>query len=129
MFDDDRPETGTVTYRNHGTAPVTLSLSLDAPAAVFTLADDSVTVPAGGEPESYDLAIEPIDRDGSPADSTYAVFFDLATGIDHSVTGAATTLRLPKGEYGLFSFIGEEEGGTGRCSRPPSSPRSTRSTT
>ncbi|MFJ2776777.1 S8 family serine peptidase [Kitasatospora sp. NPDC087315] len=46
----DRPRTRTVTYRNTGSADVTLRLALDtpAPAGVFKLSADSVTVPAGG---------------------------------------------------------------------------------
>ncbi|MEV8507685.1 S8 family serine peptidase [Actinoplanes sp. NPDC051475] len=146
---DDVPETKTVTYRNDGTEPVTLSLALTAPSSVFTLADATVTVPAGGtatttltadtsadvadgfhtgyltataagvrvetpvgvyrEPESYDLAVEPIDRDGSPSDTMYAVFFDLATGKSYPVDGGATTLRLPKAAYGLYAFIGDDD--------------------
>ncbi|MFI7597717.1 S8 family serine peptidase [Actinoplanes sp. NPDC049681] len=146
---DDAPETKTVTYRNDGTEPVTLSLALHAPSSVFTLADNTVTVPAGGtattrltadtsadvadgfhtgyltatapgvrvetpvgvyrEPESYDLTIEPTDRDGRPSDTMYAVFFNLATGARYSVEGGATVLRLPKAEYGFFAFIGADE--------------------
>ncbi len=47
---DDEPIVRTVTYRNRGTADVTLSLSLagGAPAGLFTLSANTVTVPAGG---------------------------------------------------------------------------------
>jgi len=47
---DDAPVVRTVTYRNLGTAAVTLSLSLSGgtPAGMFTLSATSVTVPAGG---------------------------------------------------------------------------------
>ncbi|MEV4637264.1 S8 family serine peptidase [Actinoplanes sp. NPDC049548] len=147
--DDDTPETRTVTYRNDGTQSVTLSLALNGPAGVFSVADDTVTVPAGGtatttvtadtgadvadgyhsgyltataagvrvetpvgvyrEPESYDLALEPIDRDGTPSDTMYAVFFNLATGTSYDAAGGATTRRLPKGEYGFFAYIGDDE--------------------
>jgi subtilisin family serine protease len=43
--DDDKPVSGTVTYRNTGSAPVTLTL---AASGQFT-ADKQVTVPAGGQ--------------------------------------------------------------------------------
>ncbi|GIF25502.1 subtilisin family serine protease [Actinoplanes tereljensis] len=43
---DDQPVTKTITYRNSGTAAVTLALS--APAAPFTVAASTLTVPAGG---------------------------------------------------------------------------------
>ncbi|XVV05795.1 S8 family serine peptidase [Actinosynnema sp. CA-248983] len=54
--DDDKPVTKELTYRNGGTEPVTLDLTLDAkgpdgkpaPAGLFTLSADKVTVPAGG---------------------------------------------------------------------------------
>ncbi|GGV11030.1 S8 family peptidase [Streptomyces spectabilis] len=53
---DDKPVTKTVTYRNYGTKPVTLALSTTTvdpagrpgPAAMFTVKDAKVTVPAGG---------------------------------------------------------------------------------
>ena len=44
--DDDAVLTKTVTYRNSGTAPVTLSLT--PPGGPFTVADTTLTVPAGG---------------------------------------------------------------------------------
>ncbi|MEV7811443.1 S8 family serine peptidase [Streptomyces flaveolus] len=55
--DDDKPVTKQLTYRNLGTEPVTLDLSVDAlsvngkPAAegMFTVSPQRVTVPAGGE--------------------------------------------------------------------------------
>jgi subtilisin family serine protease len=46
---DDTPDARQVTYRNNGTADVTVNLALTgAPAAVFTLSANTVTVPAGG---------------------------------------------------------------------------------
>ncbi|MFI1018871.1 S8 family serine peptidase [Streptomyces sp. NPDC020965] len=53
---DDKPVTRNVTYRNLGTAPVTLDLAVEAadprgrpaPAGFFTLDTSRVTVPAGG---------------------------------------------------------------------------------
>ncbi|MER7166872.1 S8 family serine peptidase [Micromonospora sp. NPDC000207] len=55
--DDDEPIVKTVTWRNGGTTPLTLDLTLTAtdpdgepaPAGVFTLGAQQVTVPAGGE--------------------------------------------------------------------------------
>ena len=54
--DDDEVLTRTLTYRNPGEAPLTLALDLTttgpdgapAPAGMFTLGADTVTVPAGG---------------------------------------------------------------------------------
>ncbi|HEY8472918.1 MAG TPA: S8 family serine peptidase [Natronosporangium sp.] len=55
--EDDQPVVRTVTYRNHGETPVTVDLTLTvraedgtpAPAGMFTLSADTLTVPAGGE--------------------------------------------------------------------------------
>lgn len=48
--EDDDVRTGTVTYHNGGSAAVTLQLALTgAPAGIFALGADSVTVPAGGD--------------------------------------------------------------------------------
>ncbi|WP_229076377.1 S8 family serine peptidase [Actinoplanes sp. DH11] len=44
--DDDQPITRTVTYRNAGTTPVNLALSVSG--APFTVAASTLTVPAGG---------------------------------------------------------------------------------
>jgi subtilisin family serine protease len=51
--DDDTPVAKPVTYRNLGDADVTLSLSVDttAPAGMFSLSANEVTVPAGGTAE------------------------------------------------------------------------------
>ncbi|OLF19102.1 S8 family peptidase [Actinophytocola xanthii] len=56
---DDEPVTGTLTYRNTGTEPVTLNVVADlrgpngeaAPEGMFTLSADEITVPAGGSTE------------------------------------------------------------------------------
>ncbi|MER6167580.1 S8 family peptidase [Streptomyces violaceorubidus] len=55
--DDDKPVARQLTYRNLGTRPVTLDLSVDAravnggsaPDGMFTLSPQHLTVPAGGE--------------------------------------------------------------------------------
>ncbi|MFB7600629.1 S8 family serine peptidase [Streptomyces sp. NPDC056160] len=54
---DDQPVTKQLTYRNLGTEPVTLDLSVDAlsvngkpaPGGLFTVSPEHLTVPAGGE--------------------------------------------------------------------------------
>ncbi|NEA99041.1 S8 family peptidase [Streptomyces sp. SID13726] len=46
--DDDTPVTRTLTYRNTGAAPVTLSLTAAGTAGMFTVSPATLTVPAGG---------------------------------------------------------------------------------
>lgn len=58
--DDDKPVTRTVSWRNSGSSPVTLDLTVEAagpggrpaPAGMFTLGTDQVTIPAGGRVET-----------------------------------------------------------------------------
>ncbi|ANZ40307.1 hypothetical protein BBK82_34045 [Lentzea guizhouensis] len=46
--DDDQPITREVSYRNTGTAPVTLDLKIDGQQQLFTVSPARITVPAGG---------------------------------------------------------------------------------
>ncbi|MFJ3798981.1 S8 family serine peptidase [Streptomyces sp. NPDC090088] len=46
--DDDTPVTKTLTYRNSGSAPVTLHLTAEGAPGVFTVTPSDLTVPAGG---------------------------------------------------------------------------------
>ncbi|AGZ40268.1 S8 family serine peptidase [Actinoplanes friuliensis] len=148
---DDTPESKTVTYRNSGTAPVTLTLAVDTtgPAGLFTVSPGTLTVPAGGtatttltsdtsvdgpegllsgyltatgadglkvetpiavnrEPESYDLTFKALGRDGAAAENAYISLFDLKTGTQYQIFGADSAKRLPKAEYGMYSFIDSE---------------------
>jgi subtilisin family serine protease len=146
---DDVPVAKTVTYRNDGTAPVTLALALDAaaPAGTFSLAASSLTVPAGGtaattitvdtrvdgpdgrlsgyltataaggvrvetpvavdkEVESYDVTVTHTNRDGTPNDADHlTVLTNLDTLEAYFADGATSTVRLPKGSYGMFSWL------------------------
>jgi subtilisin family serine protease len=93
--DDDAPIATTMTYRNGGSTAVTLDLRLDvrggagqaAPAAMFTVAPDRVTVPAGGS------AVVTLTADTSvpAADGRYGGFL-VATG-----DGGQVAVRTPVG--------------------------------
>jgi subtilisin family serine protease len=161
---DDTPDARTVTYRNAGDAPVTLSLSVratgpdgkPAPAGFFTLGATSLTVPAGGtasvtlsadprvgqldgyytgrivatagtaagavavttpfavdrEVESYDVTIRHLDRTGALTPNHFTV---LASTDRPAVTeifeeDGTAVVRVPKGTYGLLSFVVTETG-------------------
>jgi hypothetical protein len=147
---DDVPVTRTVTYRNGGTAPITLALSLTGDAGTFSAAATSITVPAGGtatttvtantggagtdglktgrlvatgpgdvrvetpvavnrEVESYDITLEHLGRDGRPAEHfTSLNRLDSYAAYDVFSAEATDKVRLPKGEYGLFTWISGE---------------------
>ncbi|RSM65419.1 peptidase S8 [Actinoplanes sp. ATCC 53533] len=145
--DDDAPVTRTVTYRNGGTGPLTLSLSLTGDSGTFSLAATSVTVPAGGtatttvtadtsgegvdgfktgrlvatgagdvrvetpvavnrEVESYDVTLRQLGRDGQPAEHVTSLNrLDQFAIYDVFGSEATDKVRLPKGEYGLLTWI------------------------
>ncbi|MEU3789523.1 S8 family peptidase [Streptomyces fructofermentans] len=94
---DDTPVTEKVTYRNLGTADVTLNLSVAgtnpkgqaAPAGFFTLGARTLTVPAGGT-ASVDLTADT--RLGGTLDGAYSAFVT-ATGGGQSVRTAAAVER------------------------------------
>ncbi|MEU3603779.1 S8 family serine peptidase [Streptomyces sp. NPDC006798] len=156
---DDTPVTKKITYRNSGTADVTLDLTAvsavggdgrPAPAGFFTLGARRITVPAGGtaavdltadtrlggtvngsysvtvaatgggtsvrvpaavvrEVESYDVTFKAIGRDGAPSPAWNAILSPL-TGpeagqeIAPDLTGATTTVRIPRGTYEMSAF-------------------------
>lgn len=156
---DDVPVAKKVSYRNLGTTPVTLSLTVratgpagkPAPAGFFTLGADRVTVPAGGtaevpltvntrlggtadgdysayvvatgggqtvrtaaavnrEPESYDLTLKTIGRDGKPARYTTGDVYGITGGGNGvwespEVVNGTAKLRVPKGGYVLNSAV------------------------
>ncbi|WP_308298698.1 S8 family peptidase [Streptomyces sp. GESEQ-35] len=149
---DDELLTKRLTYRNEGTEPVTLDLSVaatgpdgkPAPEGVFTVEHPQLTVPAGGEAsttvsadtragtldgaysayvtasgggqtvrtaavverevESYDLTLEHIAKDGTPAKSYQSHYVGVGGlgkgrwGDLGNVTGT-DSIRLPKGRY------------------------------
>ncbi|MFF8447115.1 S8 family serine peptidase [Streptomyces leeuwenhoekii] len=94
---DDKPATKKLTYRNLGSADVTLKLTSTAtgptgkaaPAGFFTLGADTVTVPAGGT-ASVDLTVDT--RLGGTADGAYSAYVT-ATGGGQSVRTAAAVER------------------------------------
>ncbi|MFD5987660.1 S8 family serine peptidase [Streptomyces cyaneofuscatus] len=90
---DDTPVTERVTYRNNGTADVTVDLSLEAPtggdgqpapAGFFTLGAQRITVPAGST-AAVDLTADT--RLGGTVDGSYS-----ATVV---ATGGGQTVRTP----------------------------------
>ncbi|MFF1721684.1 S8 family serine peptidase [Streptomyces sviceus] len=117
--DDDKPSTKQLTYRNLGTEPVTLDLSVDAfavdgkPAAegMFSVSPQRITVPAGGTASAEVTAdTRAGSADGSFGGSVRATSADgkvqvrSATGVTREVESYSLTLKhidengLPTGD-------------------------------
>jgi hypothetical protein len=94
---DDQPETKRVVYRNTGTEPVTLDLSVDVtgpdgrpgPEGMFTLDARTVTVPADG---TASVGLTADTRPGGDLDGDYSAHVT-ATGGGQVVRTAAAVLR------------------------------------
>ncbi|WP_405691867.1 S8 family peptidase [Streptomyces sp. NBC_00057] len=94
---DDVPVSKKLTYRNLGTADVTLDLAVTAtgpkgkpaPAGFFTLGADKVTVPAGG---TADVPLTVNTKLGGTADGSYSAYV-VGTGGGQTVRTAAAVER------------------------------------
>ncbi|WBB66558.1 S8 family serine peptidase [Micromonospora sp. WMMD812] len=168
---DDTPVTRQVTWRNDGPVPVTLDLAVEAtgpagtpaPAGMFGLSANRITVPAGGaataevtadtrtggadghytgrivarsgdavavtpfavhqEVESYTLTVRHLDESGAVTGDYFTTLAGLESFGTHDVYDPDGTaeLRLPKGRYGLSSFLysgNEEDFRTALIARP-----------
>ncbi|MFJ9428391.1 S8 family peptidase [Streptomyces sp. NPDC101490] len=111
---DDTPTTKQVTYRNSGTADVTLDLSLaaptggdgqPAPAGFFTLGAQRITVPAGGT-TSVDLTADT--RIGGAVDGSYSATV-VASGGGQSVRTPATVDREVESYDVTFDTVGRAD--------------------
>ncbi|MFE9722657.1 S8 family serine peptidase [Streptomyces sp. NPDC005794] len=110
---DDTPVTEQMTYRNNGTADVTLDLSLaaptggdgqPAPAGFFTLGTQRITVPAGGD-ATVDLTADT--RLGGTVDGSYSATV-VASGGGRTVRTAAAVERESESYDVTFKTIGRD---------------------
>ncbi|WP_329428144.1 S8 family serine peptidase [Streptosporangium sp. NBC_01495] len=103
---------------------VSVTLTIDArgkakgdyPGTVTARSGETVIRTLAGayvEPESYDVTINTIGRDGEPV-SSYTQIYDPKTGAVHelALANGVAKVRLPRGEWGLYSEI--DERATGR---------------
>ncbi|MFF1451010.1 S8 family serine peptidase [Streptomyces sp. NPDC058274] len=108
---DDELLTKRVTYRNEGSEPVTLDLSVSAtgpdgksaPAGVFTLEQPRLTVPAGGEASTTVSA----DTRAGTLDGTYSAYVT-AGGGGQTVRTAAVVEREIESYDLTFEHIGKD---------------------
>ncbi|MEU8677892.1 S8 family peptidase [Streptomyces sp. NPDC048560] len=110
---DDTPVTEQVSYRNNGTADVTLDLSLaeptggdgqPAPEGFFTLDAQRITVPAGGS-ATVDLTADT--RIGGTVDGSYSTTV-VASGSGQTVRTAAAVERESESYDVTFNTIGRD---------------------
>ncbi|WP_097867080.1 S8 family peptidase [Streptomyces sp. rh34] len=110
---DDTPVTQQVTYRNNGSADVTLNLSLSAPtggdgqhapAGFFALGAQRVTVPAGGT-AAVDLTADT--RLGGTVDGSYSATV-VASGGGQTVRTAAAVEREAESYEVTFKATGRD---------------------
>ncbi|RSN01153.1 hypothetical protein DMB42_39880 [Nonomuraea sp. WAC 01424] len=66
------------------------------------------------EPESHDVTIRAVDRNGGPAEAAFAQLYDPRTGDTREVrfTDGVARLRLPKSEWRLYTEIEDGTSGT-----------------
>ncbi|MEW1724860.1 S8 family serine peptidase, partial [Streptomyces sp. NPDC093109] len=94
-YTSGKPVTKQITYRNTGTAPVTLDLTLDtvgpngkaAPAGFYTLGAQQVTVPAGGT-------------------TSVALTSNATVGTGHGAFGGAVVARATEGGQSVRTAFG-----------------------
>ncbi|MGV9308872.1 S8 family serine peptidase [Nonomuraea sp. NPDC003727] len=103
-----------------GQASVTLTIDAtgkapgDYPGTVTARSGETVVrTPAGGyvEPESYDVTITLVDRQGRPARPWVAEVYDAGTGDVRmpAVKDGVAKLRLPKGDWNFYSEVPERD--------------------
>ncbi|MFB9209141.1 S8 family serine peptidase [Nonomuraea spiralis] len=99
-----------------GQASVTVTIDAegrspgDYPGVVTATAGDTVVrTPAGAyvEPESYDVTVTVLGRDGAATDMVRSLVYDQATGRQRDLVfhGNVATMRLPKGRWNLYTEI------------------------
>ncbi|TDD08682.1 hypothetical protein E1292_11120 [Nonomuraea deserti] len=103
-----------VTVPAKGKAEVTLTIDArdqqtgDHPGTINATSGETVVrTPAGAyvEPESYNLTITTIGREGRKADPFFAQIYDAKTGAFHlpAFEDGVATIRLPKGDWHLYT--------------------------
>ncbi|MEU6712205.1 S8 family serine peptidase [Nonomuraea sp. NPDC046802] len=101
-----------------GQASVTLTLDAsgkapgDYPGTVTAKSGETVVRTLAGvyvEPESYDVTITAIDKQGNPVDPLTSQIYDAKTGAFHepAFRNGVATIRLPKGDWNVHTSIVE----------------------
>ncbi|MFI9559254.1 S8 family peptidase [Nonomuraea endophytica] len=107
---------GQVTVPARGEASVTLTIDAagkaagDHPGTVTARSGETVIRTLAGayvEPESYDVTITAIGRQGLPTDPFHGEIYDARTGTVHvpAYRDGVAKVRLPEGDWNLYSFL------------------------
>ncbi|MFE0145552.1 S8 family serine peptidase [Nonomuraea sp. NPDC059007] len=111
-----KPPPGQITVPAGGEASVTLTIDADGKAAgdypgtVTARSGETVIRTLAGayvEPESYDVTITAIGRQGLPTDPFSSEIYDARTGAVHvpAFRDGVAKIRLPEGDWNLYTFI------------------------
>ncbi|WP_188191403.1 S8 family serine peptidase, partial [Nonomuraea sp. SYSU D8015] len=107
-----------VTVPAKGEASVTLTIDAggkapgDYPGAVTATSGETVIRTLAGayvEPESYDVTITVLNRQGLPATPMRSEIYDAKTGTVHipAFRNGVAKIRLPEGDWNLYTDVGE----------------------
>lgn len=117
-----KPSAAQVTVPAKGEATVALAIDAtgkapgDYPGVISATSGDTVVrTPAGAyvEPESYDVTIELLDKQGQPTAPMFAEVYDAKTSEIHTPAfrQGVAKIRLPKGDWNLYAFLEEDVDG------------------
>ncbi|MGW2154638.1 S8 family serine peptidase [Nonomuraea sp. NPDC001699] len=106
-----------------GQAAVTVTIdakdkaSGEHPATITARSGDTVIRTLAGafvEPESHNVTVKALDRNGRPAEAGFIQVYDAHTGTGRDVPfiDGTARLRLPEREWNLYSEIDDDTGGT-----------------
>ncbi|NBF00189.1 hypothetical protein FE391_43195 [Nonomuraea sp. KC401] len=109
--------TGKVTVPAKGETSVTVTIDAtgkppgDYPGTVTAASGDTVVRTLAGayvEPESYDVTVTAVDRQGRPVEPRGEIY-DAKTGESHDLAfwDGSATVRLPKGDWNLYASVSE----------------------
>lgn len=112
-----------VTVPAGGEASVTLTIDArgkapgDYPGTVTARSGETVVRTLAGayvEPESYDVTVNVVSRQGEPIDPADAEVYDAETGAVHVLAfrNGTATVRLPEGDWNLYTATFEKVDGT-----------------
>ncbi|MGW4967967.1 S8 family serine peptidase [Nonomuraea sp. NPDC004186] len=110
---------GQITVPAGGEASLTLTIDAagkapgDYPGTVTARSGETVIRTLAGayvEPESYDVTVNVVGRQGAPVDPLICEIYDAKSGTIHALffQGGAAKARLPKGDWNVYAYMYEK---------------------